>query len=242
MRYLLYILLTITSVTTSHGQTISQFQVTDTILTEREKSRIEKLKKDRRIFFEDDTYKVTKTCSGEWGGTVRFTDKKTNIEYSCKSTCPVSVIKRDGEYIVTSSLAHLSGSTEIIKISDPKSMDVFQLPPPRKKKGKKVFRYIGDNESKSKKGTETLLDSVGVLTLGSFLFEKELFHVVTDFKRTYIAKIENKRFVMIEFICNGRTWTYDNGVIATEDGHLIIAIQGGYIDIFDNQVRVLRVS
>jgi hypothetical protein len=150
------------------------------------------------------------------------------------------VTKIGREYIVTSSLAHLIGSTEIIRISDPKSMDIFQLPPPRKKKGKMVFRYVGDDESKSKKGTETLLDSVGVLTLASFNLKKELFHVVTDFKQTYIAKIENKKFVVIEFICNGRTWTYDNDVITTEDGHVIITIQGGYIDIFDNQVTLLR--
>lgn len=240
MRSLLYIILTIISVTTSSGQTISLFQVTDTILTEKEKGRIEKLKKGRTVFFEDDTYSVTKTCSGEWGGTIRFTDKRTNIEYSSESTCPVSVTKRDGEYIITSSLAHLSGSTEIIKISDPKSMNIFQLPPPRKKKGKKVFRYVGDDESKSKTGTETLLDSVGVLTLASFVFERELFHVVTDFKKTYIAKIENKKFVIIELICNERTWTYDNDAIVTEDGHIIITIHGGYIDIFENQLRLLR--
>jgi hypothetical protein len=242
MRSLLYIILTIASVTTLRGQTISLFQVTDTILTEKEKGRIEKLKKGRAVFFEDSTYSVTNTCSGEWGGTIRFTDKKTNIEYSCESTCPVSVTKKGGEYIITSSLAHGSGSTEIIKISDPRSMDVFQLPPPRKKKGKKVFRYVGDNESKSKAGTETLLDSVGVLTLSSFVFERQLFHVVTDFKKTYIAKIENKKFVLIELICNERTWTYDNDSIVTEDGHMLITIQGGYIDIFDNQVRLLRAS
>jgi len=242
MRALLYIILTMTSVTISLGQTINLFQVTDTILTEKEKSRIEKLKKGRTVFFEDDSYKVTKTCSGEWGGTIRFTDKKSNVEYSCESTCPVSVTKIDGEYIVTSSLAHLSGSTEIIKITDPKSMDIFQLPPPRKKKGKKVFRYVGDDESKSKTGKETLLDSVGVLTLASFIFERELFHVVTDFKSTYIAKIENKKFVLIEHICYGRTWTYDNDVIVTEDSHIIITIQSGYIDIFDNQIRLLKAS
>lgn len=228
--------------TTSLGQTIGLFQVTDTILTENEKIWIEKIKKERKVFFEDNTYKVTKTCSGEWGGTIRFTDKNTGIEYSCESTCPVSVTVLNGEYIVTSSLGHLSGSTEIIKVRDPKSMDVFQLPPPIKKKGKKVFRYIGDTESKSKKGTETLIDSFGVLTLGSFVFEKELFHVVTDFEKTYIAKIEKNKFVMIEFICNGRTWTYGHDVIPTEDGHVIIIIKGGYIDIFENHVKVLRVS
>jgi hypothetical protein len=138
MRSLLYIL-TITSVSASLGQTINVFQVSDTILTQREKSRIEKLTKSRAVFFEDDAYTVTRTCSGEWGGTIRFTDKKTKIEYSCESICPVSVSKNDGAYIVTSSLAHLSGSTEIITIEDPKAMDIFQMPAPKKRKEKRCF-------------------------------------------------------------------------------------------------------
>jgi hypothetical protein len=103
-----------------------------------------------------------------------------------------------------------------------------------------VFRYVGDDESKSKTGKEVLLDSIGVLTLASFVFGSELFHVVTDFKKTYIAKIENKKFVLIDLICNTRTWTYDNDAIMTEDGHTIITIQGGYIDIFENRIRLLK--
>lgn len=242
MKTVIYILLTLLPAITSYGQAISLFQVVDTLLSDKERNRIEKLRKLRKTFYEDDEYLVSKTCSGEWGGTVKFKNKKTGIEYSCSATCPVAVNKINGEYFVTNSLAHLSGSTEILKITRPDSMDIFRMPPPRKKKRNKIFRYVGDNESKSTKGTKVLLDSVGVLTLGSFEFEGTLFQVVTDFKKTYIAKIENKKFIMVEFICEGRTWTYDNDMIKTDDGHTIITIQGGYLEIFDNKVRLLRSS
>jgi hypothetical protein len=238
-RLFLYILFSISGVTTLSGQTISLFQVKDTILTHTYEKRIERLKKNKPVFFEDDNYIVTKTCSGEWGGTIKFKDKATGIEYSCEATCPVSVIKGDGAYIVTNSLAHMSGFTEIIKISDPKLMSIVKLPP-SKKNGKKAVRPVGYNESKSKKGTETLIDSVGVLALGSFVFDGELFHVVTDFRKTYVAKVENKKFMMVEFICDDRTWTYENDLITTDDGHIIITIRGGYLDIFNNQLTRLR--
>ncbi|WKZ58789.1 MAG: hypothetical protein QY309_13290 [Cyclobacteriaceae bacterium] len=242
MRTTIYITFALLTPFISSGQIAAFFQVTDTVLTDSKRTEIEKLKKNKLSFYEDNDYTVSKTCSGEWGGTIRFKDKINGKEYSCEATCPVSVNKIDDNYIVTSSLAHLSGFTEIIKISDPKSMDIFQMPPPRKKKGKKIFRYAGDDESKSKKGTETLVDSIGVLALASFIFEQELFHVITDFRKTYIAKIENKSFVMVALITSERTWTYDNDVITTKDGHIIITIQDGYIDIFGNQVKVLKAS
>lgn len=81
----------------SFGQTIGLFQVTDTILTTSERTRIEAMRK-KSIFYEDEQYLVTRSCSGEWGGTVKFKNKKTGIEYSCEVTCPVSVNKLGNGY------------------------------------------------------------------------------------------------------------------------------------------------
>src|ERR1700722_17794087 len=58
-------------------------------------------------FFEDENYLVTKTCSGEWGGTIWFKNKKTGITYACSATCPVAVNKINGKYFITNTLAHL---------------------------------------------------------------------------------------------------------------------------------------
>ncbi|HEY0652712.1 MAG TPA: hypothetical protein VGD65_06270 [Chryseosolibacter sp.] len=240
MKFLLYFVFALMSITPSAGQIVTLFQVTDTVLTHNEQNRIKELLKKRKTFFEDDSYTVTKTCSGEWGGTIKFIDKKTGTEYACASTCAVSVLSFDGAYIVTSSLAHLSGSTEILKITDPRSMEVFQMPPPRHMKGKRPVRYVGDNESRSKKGTDTLIDTVGVLTLGSFIFQHQLFHVVTDSKQTYIAKIENGKFKMIDLITPRRLRAIDRDPVAPADGHLIITTNEAFIEITDNQVKFWR--
>lgn len=218
------------------------------------------------FIFEDEDYRLRKTCSGEWGGSIWFKNKKTNIEYSCSATCPVVVNKLNGKYIVTATLAHLSGSSEILEIDDPTLLTIYKTP----KRSKKikiiefdkptsntnaapkrikrialcVQRYVGDDESKSKIGSNMLLDSIGVLTLASFPYNGELFHVTTDFKKTFICRIANNRFVTVDTISNESIWTYNPEVIRTNDDHFIVFFKnkdvGGYLDIVDNKINIIR--
>ncbi len=194
--------------------------------------------------FEDSLYIVSKTCSGEWGGTIKFKNKKTGIEYSASSTCPVVVNKLNGKYYITNTLAHLSGFSEILEISNPDSMTVFELPKPRSKKGKTIVRYVGDDESKSTNGTKQLVDSIGILTLASFPYNGQLYHIVTDFKKTFLTKIENNRFVTLDTISDKSIWTYDPEVFVKDDGHLIVLFKNqeveGVLDIYENQITVKR--
>ncbi|SFG87014.1 hypothetical protein [Pontibacter chinhatensis] len=196
------------------------------------------------FLFEDDNYAVRKTCSGEWGGSIWFKNKKTGIEYASEATCPVVVNKLDGKYIVTNTLAHLSGFTQVLEISNPDSLEIFELPKPRQKKGKTIVRYVGDNQSKSKKGTIQLIDSVGVLTLASFPYQGDLFHIITDFKRTFVSKIENKRFVTIDTVSNEGIWTYNPEVIKTKNDQYIVFFNNkevkGYLEIDDNLITLYR--
>src|ERR1700754_453671 len=48
--------------------------------------------------FEDENYVVASTCSGEFGGTIYFKDKKTNKVYESSATCVVSVKKNKNRY------------------------------------------------------------------------------------------------------------------------------------------------
>ncbi|MFZ6052746.1 hypothetical protein [Halocola ammonii] len=194
--------------------------------------------------FEDSLYVVSKTCSGEWGGTIKFKNKKTGIEYSAASTCPVVVNKLNGKYYITNTLAHLSGFSEILEISNPELMTVFELPKPRSKKGKTIVRYVGDDESKSTKGTKQLVDSIGVLTLATFPYNGQLYHIVTDFKMTFLSKIENNKFVTIDTISDNSIWTYDPEVFVKDNGHMIVFFKNqeveGILDIYENQITVRR--
>ena len=239
MRATIYLIWTFLLPTVSIGQTTDLFKVSEGIITDSLRSQIEAWKKSKPTFYEDEVYLVSKTCSGEWGGTVKFKNKMTGIEYASSATCPISVNKISNIYYVTNSLGHLSGSCEVLEIRRPDSMKIFKIPPPRKIKGKKVF-YVGDDESNSTKGTKKLIGNYGMLILGSFLFRGNLFHIVRNDKETYIATIENEKFKSIKFLTNQNTFTYDNEIMKTKDGHLLIPISGGYLDIFNNEVTILR--
>ncbi|WP_409415792.1 hypothetical protein [Flavobacterium sp. PS2] len=190
--------------------------------------------------YEDELYIVSKTCSGEWGGTVKFKNKKTNIEYSASATCPVAVNKLNGKYYVTNSLAHLDGFSEILEIKNPALLTVIKKTKRRKKKSKIIISY----ESQSNKGTKQLLDSVGALTLASFPFKGQLYHIVTDYNNTFLAKIDNNKFVKIDTISDESIWSDNLEAFITIDKHLIIFFENrdvkGYFDIIDNHINIIR--
>jgi hypothetical protein len=245
MRVFYAIILTLMIFSLAWGQDTKLFDIKETLI--KDSATIKKISDCAKIdscFFQDGLYFVRKTCSGEWGGSVWFKNKKTGIEYSCNATCPVEINKYNGKYIITCTLAHLSGSTEIIEIANPDSMDIFKLPEPRAKKRKMIYRYVGDNESKSTKGTKQLIDSIGVLTLASFQYNGQLYNIVTDFRKTFVTRIVNKKFVTIDTISNESLRTYDPEVIKTKDNHYITFFTNekvsGYIDLFDNKINVIR--
>jgi hypothetical protein len=245
MKKILFIVLAFISCSNTFGQSENLFEINEVFIKDSSQFKTARdFSKQDSAFFEDENYIVRKTCSGEWGGTIWFKHKITGIEYSCEATCPVIVNKVDGKYIVTSTLAHMIGFSEIIEITNPDSMAVFKFPKPRLKKGKMKLYYVGDDESNSKKGTTQLVDSLGVLTIASFTYDNQLFHVVTDFKKTFITKIEQNKFVTLYTISNSSIWTYNPEVIRTTDGHFIVFFNNeaakGYLDIDANKITLIR--
>ena len=194
-----------------------------------------KFKKASPNFYEDEDYVVRKTCNGEFGGTVIFKDKKTGIAYYCDATCPVIVNKINGRYIVSNTLAHLGGFSEVIEIDNPASMQVVEQVTPAHGKGSKV-------EADPTKGRRHLLDTMGILLLVSFPYEGELYHITTDFKNTYVSKIEGNRLVNIGLVANESFWSYGEEVIHTKENHYVVFFRNtkGYLDIFGDQIEVVR--
>jgi len=245
MKKLHIIVFTFTLCSIAFGQTDKLFEMNEIFVKDSSQFKTESdFRKRDSAFFEDDNYIVRKTCSGEWGGTIWFKNKLTGIEYSCEATCPVVVNKVNGTYVVTSTLAHMVGFSTVIEIVNPDSMAIFQLPEPRQIKRKMKIYYISDRESSSKKGTKILVDSVGAMVIASFPHNDQLFHIVTDFQKTYISKIENNTFVTVDTLSNSSLWTYDPELIRTDDGHSIVFFSNqeakGYLDIYGNKMNLIR--
>ncbi len=199
---------------------------------------------DRNNIFEDSTYIVSKTCSGEWGGSIKFKNKRTGVVYTARATCPVVVNKLNGKYYVTNTLAHLYGFSTVLEIRKPSLMAIFKLPKRRNKKGEITFGLIGDDESNSTKGTVKIVDSIGILTLATFPFKDELYHVITDYEKTYLAKVVNKKFVTIDTISERSISSVNPEIYTTKDNHFIVCLNDldvkGYLDIFENKILLVR--
>jgi hypothetical protein len=195
-------------------------------------------------FFEDEKYIVRKTCSGEWGGTVWFKNKKTGIERSCIASCPVIVNKLNGKYFVTATLDHMIGFSSVIEIENPELLTVFKLPKPRAVIGKRIIRATGDDETKSTKGSKTLLDARRISMLLSFPLEGELFHLFTDYKKTYVGKVQNGKLVTMDTISQASLWGDNTDVIRTADDHFMVFFKNdkleGYLDVFKNKINIIR--
>ena len=164
-------------------------------------------------FFEDERFIVRTCCVGEFGGAIFFTDKKTRRVYSCPSTCATIINKINGSYYVTNSLAHMSGSTEILKIVNPTKL--YELNADSLKNGCNwymQFVTLEDDYAEMKKfeiGTQKILDTIGVLTTTSFIFNNQLYHINTDFQKTFISKIQGDSLLLVDSIFNKPLWSYE---------------------------------
>jgi hypothetical protein len=226
------------------------------------------------VFFQDDDYTVRTTCYGEFGGSVWFRNKKSGIEYSCNATCPVSINKIDKKYLITTSLCHFQCGSQIFEITSPDSMNIFQKPETKAvinklgwhkrrwyKGGFRKLYYansISDMESKSKKGTTLIFDTLGVKILLSFPYEQNIYHIVSDGKYIYLSSLENRNLNTIDTIFTGLQNFYkyenENGTkirisystnsFETKDNHYVVLFENsgllGYLDIYKNKITINR--
>lgn len=198
-----------------------------------------KLPESKAPIYEDDKYIVRRTCAGEFGGTVWFKSKQTGVERSFMSTCAVSVNRVGTSYIVTSSLAHLSGYSRVDEVANPEELEAFVYTASRVKKGKLVVRYHGDDQSTSLKGTVKLADSGGIYTLGSFVSNGKLYHIQANHKNTYLSTIKDGKFIMLNLISSEPLWDYS--IPFTVNGRLVIPFEGkvkGYIEVEGDAITV----
>jgi hypothetical protein len=252
MRYIFTLIIILTSSLLTYGQT---FDIETILITDstqfKEPSDFTRYDS---VFFQDDNYTVKRTCSGEWGGSIWFKNKRTGIEYSCSATCPVIINKIGEKYIVTNTLAHMSGSSEVIEIEHPDSMEIFRMPQPRAKKRKIEYRYVGDNESKSTKGIHQKVDTMCAMIHISFPFDGQLYHIVSDSKNLYLSQIKDNKLVTIDTVFSGLEnfykkgegilYTYSTDGFRTSDNHYVVLYENsglvGFLDIYGNKIKLIR--
>jgi len=188
----------------------------DYYLNKEVKWQLSKSKHSPQLFYEDDKYLAYECCVGEYGGALFFTNKQTKRVYSCPATCARNINKFDGSYYVTISLTHLEGSTKILKIDDPSKL--YELTVDSMKTYCNWWTQLtsekghnnGGKYSKFEIGTKKILDTIGVLTMTSFVYNNNLYHINTDRRnRTFISKIQGDSLLLIDSIFNQSLWSYN---------------------------------
>jgi len=190
------------------------------------------------LLYKDEKYQVWKSCSGEWGGTIYFKNRKNGVIYYAIATCPVSVNKMNGKYYISNSLSHLSGNSDILEISNPESMKVTEKIP-LNLPGIITRQY----EAHSHQRTKKLIDSAGVIINASFVYNQKLYSVLSsnDGVKTTIAELKGKKFETILQLPE-KLFYYEPVIVKKADNNLSLYFQNpksGILHIEDNKIELI---
>lgn len=199
------------------------------------KSEFNSFKHKFDFFYEDENYIVKDSCRGEFGGTIEFKNKKTNKVYVAKATCPSSLIKINGTYYLTTSLAHRGGFSALYEITDPTSLTEL------KESDSEKDTFI---KKKSVDGLKELYRNIGGTILVSFPHNEKLYFITSGRDGTYLAERKEAEMAKIKKLLDFEVSTYETAIKITEDNHYINNFQGGYgkefgfFDIKDNVITI----
>lgn len=193
------------------------------------------------IFYQDKEFTVSISCSGEWGGSVYFTHNKTKKRYEAKATCPLTLLKQGNTYIVTASLAHMIGFTEVISITAPSQLKPYN----RNHLKKKKVIHVGEDESTSTQGATTLIDTVRVIAITSFPLDENIYYVLNTNKAVIISSIKNGTFKTEDVLRDKRLASY--GPVTMINGEKRITTftygsQAGFLVIEQNKLDLYLLS
>lgn len=190
------------------------------------------------LLYKDEKYEVWKSCSGEWGGTIYFKNRKSSLIYYAIATCPVSVNKINGKYYISNSLDHLWGNSYILEISNPESMKLTEKIP-LNLPGIITRQY----EAQSDQGTKKLVDYSGVIITASFVYNQKLYSVLSshDGKETTISELKDKKFETILKLPE-KLFYSEPIIVKKADNNLSLYFQNpksGILHIQDNEIELL---
>lgn len=189
-------------------------------------------------FFEDEAFKVEETCSGEYGGSVYFIDKNTGKKYECSATCPSYIRKLNSVYYVIANLHHGIGfgSSEIIKIEDPRKLKEY-----KRDRVKKKYRYVGYDESGSTQGSQKTINTSDRETIMSFPYNGVLYHIVNNSEKTYICRVENNHLVTLSLISETGLSAYNRYEFLSKDYPFLISFDNykanGFLSVKGNLIK-----
>lgn len=124
------------------------------------------------------------------GGAVVFTNKNSNNKFICKSTCAVNVIRFNETFIISNTLNHLGSSSSVLEIQNAEHLTKIE----------NIDLKNFDFERTPTKGSKELIKTYGYRTLGSFISNNNLYFIICDINKTFIAQIQKQKFILVQKI------------------------------------------
>lgn len=220
------------------GQNNTEFNVEIII---KEKSEYAALTKsfstDSELIYEDEEYSVFKYCKGEFGGGIRFFQKKTNSSYVAKATCPSSIIRKNGTYYLTTSLSHLSGLSGFYEIKDPSKL--------RKIDASKNNLSESFDTDLVQLGMNSIWKNSGTVLL-TFLHKSDFYFITSNDKNVILQKLDNGEMITVKVILNKRLYhVYNDSKISVSQQQMNrflyfddIEMHPGIISVNENNIKV----
>lgn len=131
------------------------------------------------VIYEDEEFRVSHICHGEFGGIVSFFDKKKGNYYDGHSTCAVIVNKLNNNYYVTNYLGHMMSWSKIIQVANPRKLHKRDSNPEGE-----WYKYL----DKLNTGIELVLDSAWLTIHSSFIHKNNLYHIYSNDSTCAIGK------------------------------------------------------
>jgi len=155
--------------------------------------------------YENDRYLCYSICHGEYGGILFFLNKLDRKITFCLATCVVSLMEHKNSFYVVSSLAHMDGYSEIMKVENPDNLKVLPDSMYTYQNWDNIFKYYpllnnsffpDDDSYKHVFSRSQKLLSSGFRILGkNYFLTKEFLN--SEFS-TFLARIENDSIRLIK--------------------------------------------
>jgi hypothetical protein len=171
--------------------------------------------------FEDSNFEVYSACAGEFGGTLLFIDKKNREKtYVLSATCPKMIDFKDGKYIITNTLAHMSGSASVKILENPRQLPLFQ-------KDKFLNRQSPTPDSL----LENILDTFGLTANIYYPYKNKNFIIFSEYDTAYLGEIRKGKIIDKEPLLSYGIWSYGdkmnkikNGIYISDINHITTSI------------------
>lgn len=172
-------------------------------------------------FFENDDYQVIGTSMGEFGGSIIFSDKKSDLCYFLNCMDPLMVDYKDGFYYVTEQFCGVDfGGTRILKIKDPTSLiKLHRNDLPKTLRQRNSIREKNSEFIKRLDKEIVLIDTANVTASVFYPYKGRNFLIYSamndgwvkfdEIDTTFLGEIVDGSLLTLDIILNEPTWTME---------------------------------